>query len=119
MVSHALLIKSPLNQLLSLTKTLKSHCAHCVNYLHRGYFQTAEQRFLIEPLSEDGDGDHAVSKYEDALDDTPRVCGVTNTTWDESEDGAPPRILKTRSRSSVRLSIRHYKNQQSRIRLKD
>ncbi|KAG1958725.1 disintegrin and metalloproteinase domain-containing protein [Pimephales promelas] len=66
----------------------------------RGYFQTAEQRFLIEPLSEDGDGDHAVSKYEDALEDTPRLCGVTNTSWDESQDGAPPRILKTRSRLS-------------------
>ncbi|XP_048043219.1 disintegrin and metalloproteinase domain-containing protein 28 [Megalobrama amblycephala] len=66
----------------------------------RGYFQTAEQRFLIEPLSEDSDGDHAVFKYEDAHGDTPRVCGVTNTSWDESEDGTPPRILKTRSRSS-------------------
>lgn len=66
----------------------------------RGYFQTAEQRFLIEPLSEDSDGDHAVFKYEDVNEATPRVCGVTNTTWDESGDGVPPRILKTRSRSS-------------------
>uniref|UniRef100_A0A8C1KL57 ADAM metallopeptidase domain 28 n=1 Tax=Cyprinus carpio TaxID=7962 RepID=A0A8C1KL57_CYPCA len=71
----------------------------------RGYFQTEEQRFLIEPLSEDGDGDHAVLKYEDVNKETPRVCGVTNTTWDKSEDGAPPRILKSRSRSSVRQSI--------------
>lgn len=70
--------------------------------LHRGYFQTEEQRFLIEPLSEDGDGDHAVVKDEDVNEKTPRVCGVTNTTWDESEEGAPPRILKSRSRSSVR-----------------
>lgn len=76
-----------------------------MNYFYRGYFQTAEQRFLIEPLSEDSDGDHAVFKYEDAHGDTPRLCGVTNTSWDESEDGAPPRILKTRSRSSVRLPI--------------
>ncbi|KAL1274145.1 hypothetical protein QQF64_026959 [Cirrhinus molitorella] len=66
----------------------------------RGYFQTEEQRFLIEPLSEDGDGDHAVYKFEDVNKETPRVCGVTNTTWDESEEGAPPRILKSRSRSS-------------------
>ncbi|XP_067295026.1 disintegrin and metalloproteinase domain-containing protein 28 isoform X2 [Pseudorasbora parva] len=64
----------------------------------RGYFRTAEQRYLIEPLS--ADGDHAVLKYEDAQDDTPRVCGVTNTSWDEIGDGTPPRILKTRSRSS-------------------
>ncbi len=76
-----------------------------MNCFHRGYFQTEEQRFLIEPLSEDGDGDHAVFKYEDVNEETPRVCGVTNTTWDESEGGAPPRILKSRSRSSVRLSI--------------
>lgn len=76
-----------------------------MNCLHRGYFQTEEQRFLIEPLSEDGDGDHAVLKYEDVNKETPRVCGVTNTTWDKSEDGAPPRILKSRSRSSVRQSI--------------
>uniref|UniRef100_A0A673K317 Zinc metalloproteinase-disintegrin-like batroxstatin-1 n=1 Tax=Sinocyclocheilus rhinocerous TaxID=307959 RepID=A0A673K317_9TELE len=66
----------------------------------RGYFQTEEQRFLIEPLSQDGDGDHAVSKYEDVNEETPRVCGVTNTSWDESEEGAPPRILKSRSHSS-------------------
>uniref|UniRef100_A0A671PPE6 Zinc metalloproteinase-disintegrin-like batroxstatin-1 n=1 Tax=Sinocyclocheilus anshuiensis TaxID=1608454 RepID=A0A671PPE6_9TELE len=68
----------------------------------RGYFQTEEQRFLIEPLSEDGDGDHAVFKNEDVNEEMARVCGVTNTTWDESEEGAPPRILKSRSRSSVR-----------------
>uniref|UniRef100_A0A672JT52 Zinc metalloproteinase-disintegrin BlatH1-like n=1 Tax=Sinocyclocheilus grahami TaxID=75366 RepID=A0A672JT52_SINGR len=66
----------------------------------RGYLQTEEQRFLIEPLSQDGDGNHAVSKYENVNEETPRVCGVTNTSWDESEEGAPPRILKSRSRSS-------------------
>ncbi|XP_043096186.1 disintegrin and metalloproteinase domain-containing protein 28 isoform X2 [Puntigrus tetrazona] len=66
----------------------------------RGYFKTEEQRFLIEPLSDDGEGDHAVFKYEDVNEEAPRVCGVTNTTWDESEEGAPPRILKSRSRSS-------------------
>ncbi|XP_042611205.1 zinc metalloproteinase-disintegrin-like batroxstatin-1 isoform X3 [Cyprinus carpio] len=66
----------------------------------RGYFQTEEQRFLIEPLSEDGDGDHAVYKYENVNEETPRVCGVTNTSWDESEEIGPPRILKSRSRSS-------------------
>uniref|UniRef100_A0A671KWD4 Zinc metalloproteinase-disintegrin-like batroxstatin-1 n=1 Tax=Sinocyclocheilus anshuiensis TaxID=1608454 RepID=A0A671KWD4_9TELE len=72
------------------------------NTILRGYFQTEEQRFLIEPLSQDGDGDHAVSKYEDVNEETPRVCGVTNTSWDESEEGAPPRILKSRSRSSYK-----------------
>ncbi|KAA0717499.1 Disintegrin and metalloproteinase domain-containing protein 28 [Triplophysa tibetana] len=66
----------------------------------RGYFQTAEQRFLIEPLSENADGDHAVFKYEDIQEDKPAVCGVTNTSWDETGDGGPPRLSKSRSRLS-------------------
>ncbi|XP_036453740.1 disintegrin and metalloproteinase domain-containing protein 28 isoform X1 [Colossoma macropomum] len=65
----------------------------------RGYFQTAEQRFLIEPLSKDGDGDHAVLKYEDVTN-TPSVCGVTNTSWDENTGDFPPRISKSRARLS-------------------
>lgn len=76
--------------------------------LHRGYFQTAEQRFLIEPLSENADGDHAVFKYEDINEDKPAVCGVTNTSWDESGDGVPPRLSKSRSRSSVSLHALFY-----------
>ncbi|TSR04305.1 Disintegrin and metalloproteinase domain-containing protein 28 [Bagarius yarrelli] len=63
----------------------------------RGYFQTAEQRYLIEPLDKDTDGDHAVLKYEDVTS-TPAVCGVTNTTW-ESFD-VPPYTRKSKSRAS-------------------
>ncbi|XP_051533774.1 zinc metalloproteinase-disintegrin-like atrolysin-A isoform X2 [Myxocyprinus asiaticus] len=66
----------------------------------RGYFQTAEQRYLIEPLSENDDGDHAVFKYEAINEDRPMMCGVSNTSWDETGDGFPPRISKSRSRSS-------------------
>ncbi|KAF5894119.1 zinc metalloproteinase-disintegrin-like batroxstatin-1, partial [Clarias magur] len=62
----------------------------------RGYFQMAEQRYLIEPLSEDTDGDHAVIKYEDATN-TPAVCGVTNTTWEDAV--LPPLTKKSKSRS--------------------
>uniref|UniRef100_A0A673YVV1 ADAM metallopeptidase domain 28 n=1 Tax=Salmo trutta TaxID=8032 RepID=A0A673YVV1_SALTR len=47
-----------------------------------GYFRTAAQRYLIEPLSGGDDGDHAVLKYEDQSS-TPMLCGVTNTTWNE------------------------------------
>ncbi|XP_028852875.1 zinc metalloproteinase-disintegrin-like batroxstatin-1 isoform X2 [Denticeps clupeoides] len=61
----------------------------------RGYFQTAAQRYLIEPVSEDSSGDHAVIKYEDAQD-KPVVCGVTNTSWFPDY---PPRISKARSRA--------------------
>lgn len=72
--------------------------------LSRGYFQTAEQRYLIEPLSEDSDGDHAVLKYENVTN-TPMVCGVTNTSWEPSD--RPPYISKSKSRSSVsRISSR-------------
>ncbi|XP_035291398.1 zinc metalloproteinase-disintegrin-like brevilysin H2a [Anguilla anguilla] len=61
----------------------------------RGYFKTAEQRYLIEPLSGDDTGDHAVLRYE-SLSTTPSVCGVTNTSW---EPDYPPFTSRTRSRS--------------------
>ncbi|KAK2845847.1 hypothetical protein Q7C36_010701 [Tachysurus vachellii] len=66
----------------------------------RGYIQTAKQRFIIEPLSEDTDGDHAVMKYEDVTD-SPSVCGVTNTTWYPFPEGFPG---SSRGRSKARMS---------------
>uniref|UniRef100_A0A673YV67 ADAM metallopeptidase domain 28 n=1 Tax=Salmo trutta TaxID=8032 RepID=A0A673YV67_SALTR len=59
-----------------------------------GYFRTAAQRYLIEPLSGGDDGDHAVLKYEDQSS-TPMLCGVTNTTWNEDY---PSITSKSRSR---------------------
>uniref|UniRef100_A0A4W4HK02 ADAM metallopeptidase domain 28 n=1 Tax=Electrophorus electricus TaxID=8005 RepID=A0A4W4HK02_ELEEL len=70
-------------------------------------------QFLIEPLSEDGD--HAVLKYED-VNNTPMVCGVTNTSWDTNTDGFPPHTGKSRSRFSVKpqfiklFFVQHYSN---------
>ncbi|KAM9858767.1 disintegrin and metalloproteinase domain-containing protein 28 [Aulostomus maculatus] len=64
----------------------------------RGYFRTSAQRYLIEPLSADDEGDHAVMKFSDQ-NSTPAVCGVTNTTW--STDYEPP-TSRSRSRSAVR-----------------
>ncbi|XP_062272820.1 zinc metalloproteinase-disintegrin-like crotastatin [Scomber scombrus] len=61
----------------------------------RGYFRTAEQRYLIEPLSGDDEGDHVVMKYGNQ-NFTPAVCGVTNTSW--SLDFEPP-TSRSRSRS--------------------
>ncbi|XP_067377040.1 disintegrin and metalloproteinase domain-containing protein 28 isoform X2 [Channa argus] len=61
----------------------------------RGYFRTSAQRYLIEPLSGDDQGDHAVVKF-DGQNSTPAVCGVTNTSW--SDDFEPP-TGRTRSRS--------------------
>ncbi|XP_046698379.1 disintegrin and metalloproteinase domain-containing protein 28 isoform X2 [Silurus meridionalis] len=54
----------------------------------RGFFQTAEQKFIIEPLTEDNDGDHAVIKFED-MNNAPSLCGVTNTTWKDVPEGFP------------------------------
>ncbi|MEQ2178926.1 hypothetical protein GOODEAATRI_019227 [Goodea atripinnis] len=63
----------------------------------RGYFRTAAQRYLIEPLSPDDNGDHAVTTINDKTF-TPAVCGVTNTSW--SDDTEPP-TGRSRSRSGV------------------
>uniref|UniRef100_A0A3B4TPN5 ADAM metallopeptidase domain 28 n=1 Tax=Seriola dumerili TaxID=41447 RepID=A0A3B4TPN5_SERDU len=53
----------------------------------RGYFRTSAQRYLIEPLSGDDEGDHAVTTFNET-NFTPAVCGVTNTSW--SDDLEPP-----------------------------
>uniref|UniRef100_A0A8C7CN06 ADAM metallopeptidase domain 28 n=1 Tax=Oncorhynchus kisutch TaxID=8019 RepID=A0A8C7CN06_ONCKI len=71
----------------------------------RGYFRTAAQRYLIEPLSGGDDGDHAVLKYEDQSS-KPVMCGVTNTSWNADY---PPITSKSRSRGS-------YKNMNSNPR---
>lgn len=46
-----------------------------------GYFRTKQQRYLIEPLQLAEGEDHAVYPYE-SLEDTPKTCGVTNTSWE-------------------------------------
>ncbi|KAF7687655.1 zinc metalloproteinase-disintegrin-like crotastatin [Silurus meridionalis] len=63
----------------------------------RGYFQTAEQKYLIEPLSENNTDDHAVLKFDDVTD-TPLTCGVTNTSWEPVD--FPIYTSKSKSRSS-------------------
>ncbi|XP_070689915.1 disintegrin and metalloproteinase domain-containing protein 28 [Pempheris klunzingeri] len=63
----------------------------------RGYFRTSAQRYLIEPLSDDDEGDHAVMLIDDKNSSTPAVCGVTNTSW--SMDYEPP-TGRSRSRSA-------------------
>lgn len=63
----------------------------------RGYFRTSAQRYLIEPLSSEPEGDHAVVKVSEEERPTPAVCGVTNTSW--SDDYEPP-TGRSRSRSA-------------------
>ncbi|XP_043939056.1 zinc metalloproteinase-disintegrin-like batroxstatin-2 isoform X1 [Protopterus annectens] len=55
-----------------------------------GYFQTAEQRYLIEPLMVNDTGVHAVYRYEN-ITNGPKVCGVTNDTW----EGGGPKLSRT------------------------
>ncbi|XP_053530621.1 zinc metalloproteinase-disintegrin-like crotastatin isoform X2 [Ictalurus punctatus] len=73
----------------------------------RGYFQTAEQRFIIEPLSEDTDGDHAVMKYEDVTG-SPYVCGVTNKTRHPIPEGSSPGKSKARMSGQLMLLQKKY-----------
>ncbi|XP_062995208.1 zinc metalloproteinase-disintegrin-like NaMP [Elgaria multicarinata webbii] len=49
----------------------------------RGYFKKRGKRYLIEPLKLSDSEAHAVFKYEslEKENETPKVCGVTNTTW--------------------------------------
>ncbi|XP_053277837.1 disintegrin and metalloproteinase domain-containing protein 28 isoform X1 [Pleuronectes platessa] len=61
----------------------------------RGYFRTSAQRYLIEPLSGDDEGDHAVTTVTEK-NYIPAVCGVTNTSW--SDDFEPP-TSRSRSRA--------------------
>uniref|UniRef100_A0A2I4BR15 Disintegrin and metalloproteinase domain-containing protein 28 n=1 Tax=Austrofundulus limnaeus TaxID=52670 RepID=A0A2I4BR15_AUSLI len=63
----------------------------------RGYFRTSAQKYLIEPLSGDDEGDHAVTTFNSSSF-TPAVCGVTNSTW--NDDYEPP-TSRSRSRSGV------------------
>ncbi|CAG12572.1 unnamed protein product, partial [Tetraodon nigroviridis] len=64
----------------------------------RGYIRTGAQRYLIEPLSADDQGDHALMTFNPGSS-APAVCGVTNTSW--SSDFEPP-TGRSRSRSGVR-----------------
>uniref|UniRef100_A0A8C6T2J4 ADAM metallopeptidase domain 28 n=1 Tax=Neogobius melanostomus TaxID=47308 RepID=A0A8C6T2J4_9GOBI len=66
----------------------------------RGYFRTSARRYLIEPLTSEPEGDHAVVPVheEDSSESTPAVCGVANTTW--NDDYEPP-TGRSRSRSAV------------------
>ncbi|XP_060106793.1 zinc metalloproteinase-disintegrin-like NaMP [Heteronotia binoei] len=66
----------------------------------RGYFKSRGKRYLIEPLDSEA---HAVYKYESLKnDETPKICGVTKTTW-ESEDP-----LKKTSRMSTSAEKQAY-----------
>ncbi|XP_044134854.1 zinc metalloproteinase-disintegrin-like crotastatin [Bufo gargarizans] len=47
-----------------------------------GLIHTRNRRFMIEPLNRTDNGEHAVFEPKE---ETPRTCGVTNTTWREGK----------------------------------
>ncbi|XP_063301602.1 zinc metalloproteinase-disintegrin-like lachestatin-2 [Pelobates fuscus] len=49
-----------------------------------GIIRTRGRRFLIAPLKQSDTEEHAVYPYE-ALEETPRTCGVTNETYSEDK----------------------------------
>ncbi|XP_036385903.1 disintegrin and metalloproteinase domain-containing protein 28-like [Megalops cyprinoides] len=62
----------------------------------RGYLRTASQQYLLEPLSDQDTGDHALLRY-DTLTTTLSTCGVTSTSW---EPIFPSSTTRGRSRAS-------------------
>uniref|UniRef100_H3DNF0 ADAM metallopeptidase domain 28 n=1 Tax=Tetraodon nigroviridis TaxID=99883 RepID=H3DNF0_TETNG len=74
------------------------------NGLRWGYIRTGAQRYLIEPLSADDQGDHALMTFNPGSS-APAVCGVTNTSW--SSDFEPP-TGRSRSRSGQQKYLELY-----------
>ncbi|XP_044293343.1 zinc metalloproteinase-disintegrin-like ohanin isoform X2 [Varanus komodoensis] len=70
----------------------------------RGYFKSRGKRYLIEPLKLLDSEAHAVFKYEslEKEDEAPKVCGVTNTTWQMEEP------IQKIARSSTSAEFRKY-----------
>ncbi|XP_068129635.1 zinc metalloproteinase-disintegrin-like VLAIP-B [Hyperolius riggenbachi] len=58
----------------------------------RGLIHTRNRRYLIEPLNQMDDGEHAV--YE-STEETPKTCGVTNETWVEGKVSKSSRSSNT------------------------
>ncbi|XP_032085068.1 zinc metalloproteinase-disintegrin-like ohanin isoform X2 [Thamnophis elegans] len=77
-----------------------------INACHglKGYFKNQGEKYLIEPMKLSDSEAHAVYKYEnlEEEDDTPKICGVTNTTWDSDEP-----LTKT-SRMSMNIEKKEY-----------
>lgn len=72
----------------------------------RGAIHTRNRRFVIEPLNQTDDGGHVI--YEEK--ETPKTCGVTNTTWTEG------RVFKS-SRSGSNAEKQKFMNSQKYVQL--
>ncbi|XP_058049974.1 zinc metalloproteinase-disintegrin-like 2d [Ahaetulla prasina] len=61
----------------------------------RGYFKYQRETYLIEPMKLSDSEAHAVYKAENVEkeDETPKICGVTQTTWESYEPIKKPSQL--------------------------
>ncbi|KAM9311984.1 zinc metalloproteinase-disintegrin-like protein H3 [Gastrophryne carolinensis] len=72
-----------------------------------GVFHLRKRRFLMEPLNQTDDGEHVV--YE-TKEETPKTCGVTNTTWIDGK------IFKS-SRSGSNIEKQNFLNSQKYVKV--
>ncbi|XP_061448319.1 zinc metalloproteinase-disintegrin-like NaMP isoform X2 [Rhineura floridana] len=76
----------------------------------RGYFKSRGERYLIEPLKLSETEAHAVYKYDslEKEDETPKVCGVTNTTWQSEDPIKKTSRMSTSAEKQAYLKARKY-----------
>ncbi|XP_054853370.1 zinc metalloproteinase-disintegrin-like NaMP [Eublepharis macularius] len=75
----------------------------------RGYFKSRGKRYLIEPLKLSDSEAHAVYKYENLEnDDSPKLCGVTNTTWESEDPVKKTSRISTSAEKQAYLKARKY-----------
>uniref|UniRef100_A0A6J0SQD1 Zinc metalloproteinase-disintegrin-like NaMP n=1 Tax=Pogona vitticeps TaxID=103695 RepID=A0A6J0SQD1_9SAUR len=76
----------------------------------RGYFKSRGKRYVIEPLKLSDSEAHAVFRYEslEQEDETPKICGVTNTTWQSEEPIKKTSRMSTSSEKKAYMQARKY-----------
>uniref|UniRef100_A0A670JT89 ADAM metallopeptidase domain 28 n=1 Tax=Podarcis muralis TaxID=64176 RepID=A0A670JT89_PODMU len=75
----------------------------------RGYFKSGGERYLIEPLKLSDSEAHAVFKYDSLeKDETPKICGVTNTTWESENPTRKTSRMSTSAEKQAYLKARKY-----------
>ncbi|XP_063167432.1 zinc metalloproteinase-disintegrin-like ohanin [Candoia aspera] len=76
----------------------------------KGYFTSHGEKYLIEPLKLSDREAHAVFKYEslEKEDETPKVCGVTNTTWESADPIKKTSRMSTSAEKQKYLKAKKY-----------
>lgn len=64
-----------------------------------GLIHTRNRRFLIEPLNQTDNGEHAVFENKG---EAPRTCGVTNSTWTEGKASKSSRSSNTEKQNFLK-----------------